>query len=99
MSENCPICGRKLDSTADLHHLIPKAKNGSKTETVKLHKICHQKIHSLFDENLLVKHYYTIEKLLDDEKIQKFVKWIANKPIDFHNKSIMSKQHKWKNRK
>jgi len=93
---NCPLCGRELDDTADLHHLIPRSKKGK--ETVRLHKICHNKIHSLFDEKLLATHYNSIEKLLESEAIQRFIKWIKNKPKDYNDKSIMSNQHKWKKR-
>ena len=97
MPNNCPLCGRELDKTADLHHLVPKCKKG--TETVRLHKICHRKIHSLFDEKLLVKHYDTIEKLLESEDIQRFIKWVAKKPIEYNDKSIMSNQHNWKRKR
>ena len=93
---NCPLCGRELDHTADSHHLIPKSKKGK--ETIRLHKVCHKKIHSLFDEKLLTTQYNTIEKLLENADIQKFVKWIQKKPIDFDDRSIMSKKHKWKKR-
>ena len=94
---NCPLCGRELDNTSDLHHLIPKCKKGK--DTVRLHKICHRKIHSLFDEKLLATHYNTIEKLLESEDIQRFIKWVAKKPIDYNDKSIMSNQHKWKKKR
>ena len=93
---NCPLCGRELDGTADKHHLVPKSKKGK--ETVRLHKICHRKIHSLFDEKVLAKHYNTIEKLLESEDIQRFIKWIKKKPIDYNDKSIMSNKHSWKKR-
>ena len=94
--DNCPLCGRELDSTADLHHLVPKSKKGK--ETIRLHKICHSKIHSLYDEKVLAKHYNTIEKLLESEDIQRFIKWIKKKPIDYNDKSIMSNKHSWKKR-
>jgi len=93
----CPLCGRELDASADNHHLIPRSKKGK--ETVRLHKICHRKIHSLFDEKVLTKQYNTIEKLLENKDIQHFVKWIKKKPIDYIDKSIMSNKHNWKKRR
>jgi len=90
----CPLCNRELDKTADLHHLVPKSKKGK--ETVRLHKVCHNKIHSLFDEKILDKHYNTIEKLLENDDIQRFVNWIKKKPIDYNDKSIMANSHSWK---
>lgn len=97
MTEQCPLCKRELDDTADLHHLIPKSKKGK--DTVRLHKICHRKIHSLFDEKELARYYNTIERLLEHADIKKFVKWIAKKPIDYIDKSIMSNKHNWKKRR
>jgi len=94
---NCPLCGRELDATSDLHHLVPKSKKGK--ETVRLHKICHRKIHSLFDEKLIASYYNTIERLLESDDIQRFVKWIKKKPIEYNDKSIMANKHGWKKRK
>ncbi len=82
----CPLCQRELgeDKNWNEHHLIPKCKKGK--ETISLHKVCHNKIHSVFKESELSKYYHTIERLLENEEIQKFVVWIARKPVDFYVK-------------
>lgn len=81
----CPLCGRELDSTADRHHLVPKTFKGK--ETILLHKICHRKIHSIFTERELQHHFHTIERIQGDYEIQKFIKWVSKKPIDFYDGS------------
>lgn len=83
----CPICGRPFGNPdlVDFHHLIPKTFKGK--EGVDLHKICHRKIHATFTERELLHHYHTIERILEHEEIQKFVKWVQKKDIDFYNKN------------
>lgn len=82
---SCPICERPLDDTADEHHLIPKTFRGK--ETISLHRICHNAIHTTFTERELAKHYHTIERIKVHPIIIKFVQWIKNKPIDYFVKS------------
>ncbi len=65
------------------HHLIPKSEKGR--DTLYLHDICHQKIHSVFSEKELANKYNNVEALLTNHEIQKFVKWIKNKPVDFYD--------------
>ena len=81
---NCPICGRPYDATMDEHHLRPKCKKGS--ETVTLHRVCHDKIHATFSEKELAKQYNTIEKLLEHEEIARF----ANRDEAFDEILIIS---------
>lgn len=81
----CPLCKRLLGKSQNEHHLVPKLKGGRLGPTVFLHKVCHSKIHSLFTETELASKYNTIEKLLGNEEIQKFIKWVSKKPIDFYD--------------
>jgi 5-methylcytosine-specific restriction endonuclease McrA len=96
MSENdlCPLCGRTLgDINVDFHHLIPKTFKGK--DGVMLHRVCHRYIHATFSERELANYYHTIERLLEYENIQKFVKWIAKKPPEYYvsaNESIERKK-------
>jgi hypothetical protein len=80
----CPLCKRPLGTYYNKHHLIPKTFKGK--ETVDIHRICHDKIHSVFTERELKQQYNTIEKLLEHEEIQKFVRWLANKDPDFYER-------------
>lgn len=84
----CPLCEREIINGTE-HHLIPKCKKGK--EKVLLHKICHDQIHCLFPEKLLAKKYSTIEALLSDERIVKFIEWVKTKPLDFYCKMKKSR--------
>lgn len=88
----CPLCDREMvpGPTIDEHHLIPKLKGGRKGPTVILHKICHRFIHATFTEGELARTYNTIEKLLEQEAVQKFVKWVSKKPPEFYDSTKMS---------
>jgi hypothetical protein len=81
---NCPICNRPLGSIRiEEHHLIPKTFKGK--ETISLHGVCHRKIHSVFTERELQHYYFTIERLLENEHIQTFVKWVSKRPPEFYD--------------
>ena len=94
---DCPLCGRPLsEASSDRHHLIPKTFKGKVTVTI--HKMCHNAIHATFTERELAKHYHTIERILTNECIQRFVVWIRNKDVDFYQKTKDNKQRKRKRR-
>ena len=83
----CPICGRELsEKLISNHHLIPKTFKG--TDMVPLHQICHRKLHSVFTEREMLNYYHTIDRLLENEEIQKFVKWVSKKPPEYYSGSI-----------
>lgn len=82
----CPLCGRPLSGTLDEdHHLIPKTFKGK--DTVRIHKICHQRIHSCFDERSLLNYYNTIERILENDEMQRFVKWVSKKDPRYYSKN------------
>lgn len=78
----CPMCERAIpDDQKAAHHLVPKSKGGKKT--VCLHRICHDQIHAIFTDSQLAKKFCTIEAILEDPAVQKFVAWVRNKPLGF----------------
>ena len=87
----CVICQRDMveGSSIDKHHFTPKSQGGK--ETTIIHRICHSKIHSLFTEKELAINYNTPEKLLQVDDIQKFIKWVSKKEIDYYERSKRSK--------
>jgi uncharacterized protein with PIN domain len=94
----CPICNRFLTKTSqELHHLIPKTFKGK--ETISIHRICHKQIHALWTERELHHHYNTIERIVSDEKMQRFIVWVQNKPLDFNLPTKDSTERKSKRRK
>lgn len=94
---NCCICGRELGGVVQAHHLIPKTFKGS--ETVDIHKMCHQKIHATFSERELQKYYHTPERILEHAEIVKFVRWVSKKSVDFYDKNDDTKGRKRKRRR
>lgn len=97
LNEPCPLCDRPLSESWDNHHLKPKTFGGK--ETTKLHKVCHRMIHSVFTERELDKYYHTVERLMEREEIQKFVKWIKNKDPDFYQKTKDTNNRRRKRRR
>lgn len=84
---DCPLCGRQLikGPTIDRHHLVPSCRGGK--ETKYLHKVCHSKIHHTFSEKQLEKEFNTVDKLLENSEIQKFVQWVKKKDPEFVDKN------------
>lgn len=80
------MCGRLLGSVnIQDHHLVPKTFKGK--VTVPMHKICHQKLHATFSERELLNYYHTFDRILEHDEIQKFVKWVSNKALEYYDKN------------
>jgi len=97
LQDECPLCDRSLATSWDDHHLVPKTFKG--TEKVRIHKMCHRKIHSVFTERELKNYYHTIERLKENEHIQKFIKWIGKKDPNFYEKTKETNERKGKRRR
>ncbi|NQX94149.1 MAG: HNH endonuclease [Erythrobacter sp.] len=84
MSEGltCWLCGRGFDTLIQWHHPVPKSKKGR--GTVPVHPICHKTIHANFTNAELARIGDDPERVRANEAVAKFVKWVANKPPDFH---------------
>jgi len=81
---NCQICQRETpEHYLEKHHLVPKAKHGASLDSIIVCKNCGDILHQLFTNKELAKEYNTLDKILKNEKIKKWVKWIQNKPNDF----------------
>lgn len=79
------------------HHLVPATFKGK--EKITIHKICHSKLHSAITEREMEHYYHTIERLLEHEEIQKFIKWVKKQPDDFYSKNKETKERKRKRRR
>ncbi len=88
----CPLCGRTLAPPCNRHHLLPLSKGGKGTETVMMHKICHDKIHAVFTEMELKRFYNTVVSLQANEEIERFIKWVRKKEPEYYDKSVKQKQ-------
>lgn len=78
----CWLCERPLGRRVEWHHPVPKSKKGR--ETVPVHPICHRTIHANFTNAELARVGDAPHTLRENEAIAKFVRWIADKPPDFH---------------
>jgi hypothetical protein len=78
----CALCGRPLGSRVEWHHPLPKSEGG--TVTVPVHPICHRAIHAHVSNHELAQSYADLHALREREDIQRFLRWIAGKPADFH---------------
>ncbi len=88
----CPLCERPLAAPANKHHLIPLSRGGRGTTTVLMHKICHDKIHSVLTEAEIKRSYFTIEALQQQEEIAAFIRWVSSRPPEFYDKSARRKR-------
>jgi len=78
----CPICKRETPfHCQEKHHMIPRQKKGKITILVCCS--CGDQIHQIFTNKELAKKYNTVEAIVADERIQKWVEWISRKPNDF----------------
>lgn len=86
MYDKCPICNRDMiNGSYNDHHFIPKSFGGK--EKITIHKICHDKIHHTFSEREIFNYYNTIERILENEEIKKFIKWVRKKSPDFYSRN------------
>jgi 5-methylcytosine-specific restriction endonuclease McrA len=76
----CSICGRIAPdaSCMERHHLVPQGRAGK--DTIPVCVDCGNQIHMLFSNNDLRYKYNTLEALLSDERVQKWVRWIRKRP-------------------
>ncbi|GLQ24304.1 hypothetical protein GCM10007853_21780 [Algimonas ampicilliniresistens] len=81
LSDICPVCDRPLGRKRERHHIIPKSKGGR--EVVEVHPICHRKIHRVFT-NAELAALGSIDMLKAYPDMAAFIRWLANKPPDFH---------------
>lgn len=77
----CDLCKRKVPKVTK-HHLIPKQKGGKFGETTLLCMPCHRQIHALYSNYELAVRLNSIERLQNDEKIKRYLKFIKHQPGD-----------------
>lgn len=74
----------------DQHHWIPKSKGGIIQEY--LHKICHNKIHTIWNIKELYTEFNNAEIIKKHPKMKKFIKWVIKKDNDFYQNNKKSKK-------
>lgn len=88
--KNCDICNRPKENL-EFHHLIPKQLHGKKhfinkfgkkymRETgINICRDCHKQLHKFYDHKDLGLNFYSLEKILNEEKIQNWIKFISKR--------------------
>ncbi len=78
----CALCKRPLGARVEWHHPVPKSQGGM--VTVPVHPICHRTIHATVSNHDLAGSYADLDTLRGREDMQRFLRWIAEKPPDFN---------------
>lgn len=88
----CSVCERGMvdDSSTDRHHWVPVVKGGKKGLLSKIHRICHQKIHSVWKEGELAKTYNNPETIKVAPEMQEFLAFLKNKAPNYYSSSRMN---------
>ena len=94
----CQLCGCVTNLTR--HHLIPASKCHNKYKQIKneesnwiwICRQCHDFLHSEYDNNELRDNLNTLEKLLADEKIMKFIHWRQKHPNDTSHSKMSNRR-------
>ena len=88
----CALCGRSLGARVEWHHPVPKSEGGS--VTVPVHPICHRTIHANVSNHDLAGRYADLVTLREREDMQRFLRWVANKPPDFNAPTRQSRDRR-----
>ncbi|MGL5346884.1 MAG: hypothetical protein ACRDA3_06010 [Peptostreptococcaceae bacterium] len=75
MNDNCELCERNVVNLTK-HHLLPREEGGKEEHISYLCEDCHKQIHALYTNKELAIRLDTIDKLKNDEKITKYIKFI-----------------------
>lgn len=81
-AEQCGLCRRAFGRKVEWHHRIPKSRGG--TELLPVHPICHRIIHASVSNHDLATTFADLDVLRARPDISRFLRWIADKPPDFH---------------
>lgn len=80
----CALCDRPLGLRVEQHHVVPKSEGGR--ETAPVHPICHRTIHATLTNAELARDYATPDAVRAHPDMARFLRWVADKPADFHAK-------------
>lgn len=72
MAEPCSFCQRDVPTRG--HHVVPRCKGGR--DIAPTCHSCEDFIHKTWSHNQLRDDFNTVEKILADERFQKFLRWL-----------------------
>jgi hypothetical protein len=68
-------------ASVDRHDFVPRSEGGKLAAPV--HRVCHRKLHSLWNERELATSFNTPEAICSHPEIGRFVRWLRRKPSEF----------------
>lgn len=90
MEGGCEMCRRSMPLTK--HHVIPRAMHKRSpysslgadvlSRCIRICRPCHSALHRMEDEKTLAEKFRTLEQILDDERMQRWVKYIAKQRVN-----------------
>jgi 5-methylcytosine-specific restriction endonuclease McrA len=87
----CELCGRFVRELTR-HHLVPRSRHKKKRAKkafdrreienciALLCRPCHRNVHAVLDNRELEREYNTVEALASHPGVERFTRWIENKP-------------------
>ena len=90
--KHCQLCGREgSNEHFERHHLIPKNK---KSDWITVCHQCGDQIHLLFSNSELKHSFNTLLKIRQHHKMQQYIRWVKDKPLNRHFSAAKKKRRK-----
>lgn len=86
INETCAYCKRQNVPKMHGHHVVPKCKGGKVIAPTC--GACGSFIHATWSHNELRDTFNTVEKIVADERFQKYLKWILKQQPTAHFKTM-----------
>jgi len=82
----CSLCNRKGDDKQlfEFHHFEPIITRRKTEDGITVCSQCGDQLHLLFTNTELRFQYNTLDFLLENKRVQKYIKWVKNKPLETH---------------
>ena len=91
MADSCAFCKRQVPTRG--HHVVPRCKGG--TEIVPTCNSCEDFIHKTWTHNELRDEFNSVEKIRNDERFQKFLRWLYKQKAEtvFKTRRNRTREH------
>lgn len=87
----CVMCDREV-KVLTRHHLVPRSRGGSKKEVILVCLSCKDMLHRLFNNKELERELNTLDKIMKDSAVQKYIRWIKKQKREHVNMKLKKKK-------